>query len=223
MNWRGQHTVKAGVQFEHIENSVLSGAQAETIDLFWNSDYVANSGQRFRGKYGHYNISRLYTAGDITADSLGLFVQDAWSVHNRLTLNLGCAHRARRHSLVSRRQSRHLLRIRTEDCAARRLRVGRQRQQLAQGVRQLGNLLRPDEADARPRDVRRGPLDELALHPGHVRLDHRSPAPIRRTSARPAAPVRSSSRSISVPSPTMPTIRISSWSIRTSIRSARRN
>jgi hypothetical protein len=88
-NWHGQHTVKAGVQFEHIENSVLSGAQAETVDLFWNADYVANSGQRFRGKYGHYNVTRLYTAGDITADSLGLFVQDAWSVHNRLTLNLG--------------------------------------------------------------------------------------------------------------------------------------
>jgi hypothetical protein len=89
LNWRGQHTLKAGVQFEHIENSVLSGAQAETIDLFWNSDYVANNGQRYRGRYGHYNVTRLYTQGDISADSLGLFVQDAWTVNNRLTLNLG--------------------------------------------------------------------------------------------------------------------------------------
>jgi hypothetical protein len=89
LHWRGQHTVKAGVQFEHIENSVLSGAQAETIELFWNADYVANNGVRYRGKYGHYNVTRLYTEGDITADSLGLFVQDAWTVHNRLTLNLG--------------------------------------------------------------------------------------------------------------------------------------
>jgi hypothetical protein len=89
VNWRGQHTVKAGVQFEHIENSVLSGAQAETIDIFWNADYVANNGQRYRGRYGHYNVSRLYTQGDIAADSLGLFVQDAWTVHDRLTLNLG--------------------------------------------------------------------------------------------------------------------------------------
>ena len=103
MNWRGQHTVKAGVQFEHIENSVLSGAQAETVDLFWNSDYVANSGQRFRGKYGHYNVTRLYTAGDITADSLGLFVQDAWSVHNRLTLNLGL--RTEREDIPSYREN----------------------------------------------------------------------------------------------------------------------
>ena len=89
LNWRGQHTIKAGMQLEHIENSVLSGAQAETIDLFWNSSYVANNGQSYRGKYGHYNVTRLFTQGDISADSLGFFVQDSWTVHNRLTLNLG--------------------------------------------------------------------------------------------------------------------------------------
>ena len=87
--FRGQHTVKAGVQFEHIENSVLSGAQAETIDVFWNANYVANSGQIYRGKYGHYNVQRQYTQGDIKADAVGLFIQDAWTIHNRLTLNLG--------------------------------------------------------------------------------------------------------------------------------------
>jgi hypothetical protein len=103
LNWRGQHTVKAGVQFEHIANSVLSGAQAETIDLFWNSDYVANDGQRYRGKYGHYNVTRLFTAGDITADSVGLFVQDAWTVHNRLTLNLGL--RTEREDIPSYREN----------------------------------------------------------------------------------------------------------------------
>lgn len=89
LTWRGQHTLKAGVQFEHIENSVLSGAQAETVEVFWNADYVANSGQRYRGRYGHYNVTRQFTQGDITADSLGLFIQDAWTIHNRLTLNLG--------------------------------------------------------------------------------------------------------------------------------------
>ena len=50
---------------------------------------MANSGQRYRGRYGHYNVTRLYTQGDITADSLGLFIQDAWTINNRLTLNLG--------------------------------------------------------------------------------------------------------------------------------------
>ena len=102
LNWGGQHTVKAGVQFEHIENSVLSGAQAETIDLFWNADYVANNGQRYRGKYGHYNVTRLYTQGDITADSVGLFIQDSWTVNNRLTLNLGL--RSEREDIPSYRE-----------------------------------------------------------------------------------------------------------------------
>ena len=102
LNWRGQHTIKAGIQLEHIENSVLSGAQAETIDLFWNSSYVANNGQSYRGKYGHYNVTRLFTQGDISADSLGFFVQDSWTVHNRLTLNLGL--RSEREDIPSYRE-----------------------------------------------------------------------------------------------------------------------
>ena len=63
---------------------------------------MANNGQSYRGKYGHYNITRLFTQGDISADSLGFFVQDSWTVHNRLTLNLGL--RSEREDIPSYRE-----------------------------------------------------------------------------------------------------------------------
>lgn len=87
--WRGEHTLKAGVQFERQRDNVLSGAQAETIELFWDSSYATNDGRRVRGTYGYYNVTRLFTLGDIRADNLGFFVQDAWTLQRRLTLNLG--------------------------------------------------------------------------------------------------------------------------------------
>jgi outer membrane receptor protein involved in Fe transport len=81
--------LKAGVQFEHIVNDVLSGDQAPTVQLFWGAAYPLPNGQRVQGPYGYYNIEELYTQGNIHANSLGLFVQDAWTVNNRLTLNVG--------------------------------------------------------------------------------------------------------------------------------------
>jgi hypothetical protein len=67
----------------------LSGDQAPTVQLFWGAAYPLPNGQRVQGPYGYYNIEELYTQGNIHANSLGLFVQDAWTVNNRLTLNIG--------------------------------------------------------------------------------------------------------------------------------------
>jgi outer membrane receptor protein involved in Fe transport len=87
--WRGQHAFKAGIQFEHVTNDALSGDQAPTVQLFWDAAYPLPNGQRVRGTYGYYNIEELYTQGNIHANSVGLFVQDAWTLNNRLTLNAG--------------------------------------------------------------------------------------------------------------------------------------
>jgi hypothetical protein len=89
LTWRGQHTLKAGVQFEHLINHVLSGAQANTIQLFWNASYTTTDGRVVRGKYGYYNDTRSYTIGDVTPNNTSLFVQDAWTVNRNLTFNLG--------------------------------------------------------------------------------------------------------------------------------------
>jgi len=89
INWKGSHTLKGGVQFEHQVNDVLSGAQAPTVALAWGASYSTVDGRVVTGKYGYYQVSRSYTQGDVVANDMGLFLQDAWTVNQRLTVNLG--------------------------------------------------------------------------------------------------------------------------------------
>jgi hypothetical protein len=98
-SWFGQHTLKGGVQYEQLTNDVNDGAQFPTINLNWNRTRAALDGRQVTGKYGYYVVSQTRTFGTIDFSNLGFFVQDAWSVNNRLTLNLGI--RAEREDIPS--------------------------------------------------------------------------------------------------------------------------
>jgi outer membrane receptor protein involved in Fe transport len=90
-NFAGQHTIKAGVQWERLSNDVLLGAQAPTVSLSWNASRITldDPPRQVRGTYGYYTVARTYTEGKIHSNNIGLFVQDSWTVNNQLTLNLG--------------------------------------------------------------------------------------------------------------------------------------
>lgn len=88
-SWRGQHSLKAGFQFERLSNEVLAGAQAPTITLNWDATRAALDGRRVRGAYGFYTVTQNRTIGDIAYNNVGLYLQDSWTVGSRLTLNLG--------------------------------------------------------------------------------------------------------------------------------------
>lgn len=91
-NLGGQHTVKGGVQFDRVGNNVLSGEQGNLVRIYFGR---ALSG--LRGNYGYYQVRSngvdpqkgFITEGDVSTTNIGLFIQDAWTVNNRLTINLG--------------------------------------------------------------------------------------------------------------------------------------
>ncbi|HEY0875881.1 MAG TPA: TonB-dependent receptor [Vicinamibacterales bacterium] len=88
--WKGEHSIKIGAQYERLSNSVNIGQQYANISFNWNRSYQpAAGGDPVRGTYGYYLVSRSYTSGDVSSHNVGLFVQDQWSVNNRLTFNVG--------------------------------------------------------------------------------------------------------------------------------------
>jgi outer membrane receptor protein involved in Fe transport len=90
-NFAGQHTLKGGLQLERLSNDVLTGAQAPTVAISWNASRTTldDPPRVVRGRYGYYTVSTRHTEGKIHANNIGIFVQDAWTVNNKLTLNLG--------------------------------------------------------------------------------------------------------------------------------------
>jgi outer membrane receptor protein involved in Fe transport len=90
-DFMGRHTFKGGVQWERFSNDVLTGAQAPTVTLFWNTARTTLDAipRQVRGTYGYYTVARSYTEGAIHSNNLGVFIQDAWTLNDRLTLNLG--------------------------------------------------------------------------------------------------------------------------------------
>jgi hypothetical protein len=89
VNAGGQHTFKTGVQFERISNDVSDIEQQPNISLGWDTARTTLDGRTERGKYGYYSWRTFGTLGKVSVNNVGLFLQDAWTVSNRLTINAG--------------------------------------------------------------------------------------------------------------------------------------
>jgi hypothetical protein len=93
MNLAGQHAWKAGVLFERQGETVDSAAQHPIVFLNWGQSYEGPTGI-VQGKYGYYEIISGFTSKygslwNIHRDRWALYLQDSWTIKNRLTLNLG--------------------------------------------------------------------------------------------------------------------------------------
>ncbi|MBI2222972.1 MAG: TonB-dependent receptor [Acidobacteria bacterium] len=92
----GEHQIKGGVQLDRVGNNVLSGESRNLVTIRWG--IPLSSGRPVtRGPFGYYEVRSnaidpkkgLITEGDIHTNLVGLFIQDAWTISNRLTVNLG--------------------------------------------------------------------------------------------------------------------------------------
>ncbi len=91
----GEHSVKAGVVWtRQVENVDNSGKQY-VVYLGWNMDFEAYGTNYGRGTYGWYGVRGNNDSGpygdfyDVHSDRWAIFLQDSWTIGNKLTINYG--------------------------------------------------------------------------------------------------------------------------------------
>jgi Carboxypeptidase regulatory-like domain/TonB dependent receptor len=89
----GTHQIKGGVQFDRRANDVISGELQNLITLDWGTNLNG-----VQGPFGYYEVRStgptnlqggFATTGNVKSNVNGIFVQDAWTLSNRLTINAG--------------------------------------------------------------------------------------------------------------------------------------
>ena len=85
----GQHVFKTGVRFERFGNDIYNARTKPEMTFYFGRTYNATDGRTVQGKYGYYMLNKTGTVGDVNSNNWSFWVQDSWSVNNKLTLNLG--------------------------------------------------------------------------------------------------------------------------------------
>lgn len=86
----GEHMVKAGFQYVKIAHDVFDAAPYDSWYFSWGRDYEAASGETIPTKYGYmYAYDPLGTVADVFSNRFAIYLQDSWTISNKLTLNFG--------------------------------------------------------------------------------------------------------------------------------------
>ncbi len=92
-NLAGQHTFKTGWEINRLHMDASSGSWPDGyLRFYWNSTYAGQYeklGQQMKGAYGYLRYYLYGESGAASSDNQSLFVQDAWQINRRLTLQLG--------------------------------------------------------------------------------------------------------------------------------------
>jgi hypothetical protein len=91
----GDHQIKGGVQIDRRGNDVLSGELQNRINITWTS--TGEGCPTGFGQFGCYSLRSngvsprqgFVTQGNVKSNVYGIFVQDAWTLNNKLTINAG--------------------------------------------------------------------------------------------------------------------------------------
>lgn len=86
----GNHSLKGGVGFQHTVNDVDSSYPGGYVFVWWGRSFQSPAtGATDTGTFGYYEVNDFGTRGKVGANIVSLYVQDQWTVGDRLTLNLG--------------------------------------------------------------------------------------------------------------------------------------
>ena len=91
----GEHSWKAGFQFVRQGQDYDEAAIFPIIFLGWNRNYQAYGVDYGRGTYGYYGVRGAADAGPFGdfykaySNRYALYLQDSWTIANRVTINLG--------------------------------------------------------------------------------------------------------------------------------------
>ena len=89
----GEHQVKFGMQYDRVGENIASGELRPRVTVRWGTA-LPGFGQ---GPFGYYSVrsqtadpnAGFLTQGDIHTNNVGLFIQDSWTISNKLTVNAG--------------------------------------------------------------------------------------------------------------------------------------
>ncbi len=92
-NAAGQHTFRTGWEINRLHMDASSGSWPDGyLRFYWGSTYTgqySKLGQTMKGTYGYLRYYLYGESGAASSDNQSLFIQDAWQIHKRLTLQLG--------------------------------------------------------------------------------------------------------------------------------------
>ena len=95
VNLAGEHAWKAGVQIIRDQEDVATIAEHPMVNINWGRGYYGlATGEPVMGKYGNYQIRSSWTSvygyqWTAHRTSWALYLQDSWTIKNRLTINAG--------------------------------------------------------------------------------------------------------------------------------------
>ena len=102
-SWMGEHAIKGGIQYIRLHEDVADIAPHPRVTVYWGRTnyslgYAVGPGadpdSPFYGPYGYYYIRSGWTSvygglWNIHSDNWALYLQDSWTIGNKLTLNFG--------------------------------------------------------------------------------------------------------------------------------------
>jgi hypothetical protein len=98
LNFSGEHAFRAGVSWVRQGEDVFSALpypDKPDIYFYWNRDLVVGGVNYGRGTYGYYEVRGNAASGpfgsvyDVHNDRWALYIQDSWTIANKLTVNFG--------------------------------------------------------------------------------------------------------------------------------------